>query len=97
MWEMGASSSKREGQGEASTVGMAVSPKLVISGTPRWDYGTFPMELPAQLSWMLQPAQAAHEVEFKKPIPPQWLFPPSLTGSSSGSACLEALSFRKSP
>lgn len=58
---------------------------------------TFPMELPAQLSWMLQPAQGAHEVEFRKTIPPQWLFPASLTGSSSGSAWLEALPFRSHP
>lgn len=50
VWEMGASSSKKEGQGEASTAGMAVSPKLAISVTPRWDYGTFPTELPAAAS-----------------------------------------------
>lgn len=88
---MGASSSKREGEGEAPTAGMAgspklaMSPKLAISVTPRWDYGSHSPRSCSQ-----------HRGNSGKPIPPQWLFPASLPGAALALPVWKLFPFRKS-
>lgn len=66
--KMGVSSSKgerAEEAGEAPAIGMAVSPKAGhLCDSQMGLRHTLPTEPPAQLGWMPQPAQRAHEVGF---------------------------------